>query len=137
MDFTIRQTKEDDYEAVFALVHDSGVSLDFTEQQFRSMLRRTPECYYVAEADDQVVGNVFGMHDGAFRGYIGSLVVAEPYRRRGIAKALVKELIGVYESLGLKRIFAQIEKTNEASLGLFRSLGMNPSETHYVVDNLH
>lgn len=61
MDFTIRPTREEDYEAVFGLVHESGVSLDFTEDMFKRMLEKNPDCYYVAEAEGKVVGNVFGM----------------------------------------------------------------------------
>ena len=137
MAFTVRPTRLEDYEAVFGLVHDSGVSMDFTKDMFRKMLEHNPDCYFVAEADGKIIGNVFGMHDGAFRGYIGSLVVADDYRRQSVASALVENLLDRYRELGLNRVFAHILKSNEASLALFRKLGMNPSDGHYVVDNLH
>ncbi|MBI4174623.1 MAG: GNAT family N-acetyltransferase [Candidatus Aenigmarchaeota archaeon] len=136
MNYSIRETRPTDFDAVYNLLEKGKIPISvLNEERFRKLLEKNGDCCFVAEADGIVVGNVFGMHDGAIRGYIGSLAVADDYRRRGIGKALVTKVLNVYKSLEIPRIFAHVEKTNDASIRLFKSLGIEPRETHYLIDN--
>ena len=55
----------------------------------------------VAVTEGAVVGFGYGMGDGLVQSYLAQLAVAAPYRRRGIAKRLVKE---VFDATGTQRM---------------------------------
>jgi GNAT superfamily N-acetyltransferase len=52
-----------------------------------------------------------------------AFVVREDQRRRGLATALLKRLIGVAQDRGLRRLWGQVNTHNAAMLGLFRRHG--------------
>jgi GNAT superfamily N-acetyltransferase len=49
-----------------------------------------------------------------------AFVVREDQRRRGLATALLRRLVGVASERGLKHLWAQVNTHNAAMLGLFR-----------------
>jgi ribosomal protein S18 acetylase RimI-like enzyme len=57
--------------------------------------------------------------------YVDELVVAEAMRRRGIGRALVRELLRIGEARGCREAWVLAEPTNAAALGLYRSLSPN------------
>lgn len=65
-------------------------------QHVRTRFRAAPECAWVAEADDEVVGSVFATRWGRF-GFFGPLTVHPDYWDRGIATRLLEP---VMETLG-------------------------------------
>lgn len=86
----------------------------------------------------QLVANkriLMGFEDGRPVGFIGEhlegsmglLHILPQYRRKGYAEALEKSMIAKTLKEGLIP-FGQVEKTNQASLGLQRKLGMTLSE---------
>jgi ribosomal-protein-alanine N-acetyltransferase len=76
----------------------------------------------VAEVDRQVVGNaqltVWGLE-----GEIGSLVVAEGYRRRGLARRLLAELIAQAEQRNLVTLEIRVCQRQPAILAFYERLG--------------
>ncbi len=135
MNYIIRQTREEDFEAVAALLMEAGLIMSyFDEKGFRAMLSHNPGFCFVAEADERVVGNVFASHNGAFKGNVEKLAVSGPYRRQGIGFDLLRTAYGALKSAGIPLIYAHVEKANEASIGLFRSAGFQIRDTHYLMD---
>jgi ribosomal protein S18 acetylase RimI-like enzyme len=87
---------------------------------------------YVAEADDQVVGMVtvcvFTTLTGK-KAYLDHLVVARNWRRRGVARHLMRHAIDIAKIAGASRLdlTASVEKV--AARTLYGSLGFQERET--------
>ena len=56
-------------------------------------------------------------------GYVYFLAVDSKFRRQGIARTLVLESLSRFARRGATRVFAAVTEENDASLGLFGSLG--------------
>ncbi len=56
-------------------------------------------------------------------GYVYFIAVDTNFRRRGIARTLVNESLNRFARRGATRVFAAVTEENDASLGLFGSLG--------------
>jgi len=135
MKITIRQTQESDYAAILKLLQDTKLcGTEFTEERFRNMLARNREFCYAAEAKGQIVGNVFGTHDGGFIASIRKVAVANQYRRKKIASDLVRKVVEKFDGIKIPLVYAHVEKTNNASLKMLDSLGFSIRKTHYLID---
>jgi ribosomal protein S18 acetylase RimI-like enzyme len=78
----------------------------------------------VAVADDEIVGFARAITDGISNGYLSMVVVAQPYRRRGIGQALVESLIGSETN-----ITWVLRAGREGAVGFFAKLGFSVSTT--------
>ncbi len=52
-----------------------------------------------------------------------NLGVAEPMRRRGIARALVRELLAVFSGSGVRTVFLEVRESNHPARGLYDAFG--------------
>lgn len=130
-----RKTSEADFEGVSKLLAQAKLREPyFTRDRFENMLARNRGFCYVAEDEVEIIGNVFGTHDGGFIGYLRKIAVKEVYRRQKIASNLVRIAVEKFEEAGIPLIFAHVEKTNEPSLGLLKSLGFEIRDSHYLID---
>ena len=81
---------------------------------------------YVAATGERVVGMVtlctFETLTGP-KAFLDHLVVAPPWRRRGIARALVRHAIGVAEAAGASRVDLTASESKQAARALYESLG--------------
>ena len=127
---TVRDIRRDDwpceYEAVTRLWSDAGLPFrargrDRADKVLREIERGTATLL-LAEADDAPVGVVLATHDGR-KGWINRLAVAPAYRRRGIARLLVREAEARLAALGLEITAALVETPNSSSLAFFESIG--------------
>jgi ribosomal protein S18 acetylase RimI-like enzyme len=83
-----------------------------------------PATYLVAVGQDS--GEYAGlarvwMNPGRPR--LGLIAVRPAYRRRGLARALLGQALGVLSELGLAEVTAEVDATNAASRTLMNSLG--------------
>lgn len=135
MVWNIRETREEDFEGVGEVLQEANLKdPHFTKEKFKKMLERNKGFCYVAEEKNKIVGTAFGMHDGAFRGYIGKVAVAKEYRKQKIASKLIETIIRKLGELEISLIFAHVKKENEASLQLFKSVGFKIRESRYLMD---
>ena len=81
-----------------------------------------PSVYLVAVHDDEYIGiaRVWMRRPTPRLGFVG---VSRPYRRRGVALALLSRVLGVLASRGIPDVTTEIDETNTASRGLFEGLG--------------
>lgn len=82
---------------------------------------------YLAVIDGEVVGWCWGQHmlrpDRTSMMYLHELEVAEAFRRRGIARALVEAFIEVGRALGASKMFLTTGEANAAARALYEQLG--------------
>lgn len=135
MSVTIRETNEKDFREIDRLLSQSSLKdASFTKEKFKRMLKRCKGACYVAEDAGVIIGNAFGMHDGAFSGYIRKVVVDKNSRRKGIASALMNAIIKKFQKEGIPVAFVHAAKENSASHRLFESLGFEERHTHVIFD---
>jgi ribosomal protein S18 acetylase RimI-like enzyme len=120
---TIRPAAAGDLDAVLALWGDARSAHAVTED--------TPErvaaivaagAVVVAELDGAIVGAAIAAFDG-WRGNFYRLAVAPPFRRRGIARALVEAGEARLRALGAPRVTALVAFDDAAARGFWASVG--------------
>lgn len=100
---SIRSVTAEDHARLLALWQRTpGIRLrpEDAFEPFCVYLRRNPELSLVSEIDGRLVGSLLVGHDGR-RGYLQHLVVDEPYRGRGLARALLNEALARLAELGI------------------------------------
>ena len=76
-------------------------------------------------SEDEPLGFVLGRSNHA-RAEVLSLGVAPSARKRGIARALMKEAIGRVSRRGLHELYLEVAEDNTAAQRLYRALGFAP-----------
>ncbi|TMA08840.1 MAG: GNAT family N-acetyltransferase [Methanobacteriota archaeon] len=81
--------------------------------------------FLIADVDGVPTGFLVGRWFGGRPpiGYVYFIAVDSNFRRRGIARTLVDESLRRFARRGATRVFAAVTEENDASLGLFGSLG--------------
>ncbi|HZQ48353.1 MAG TPA: GNAT family acetyltransferase [Verrucomicrobiae bacterium] len=80
------------------------------------------QLFFVAVADDAVVGTIMAGYDG-HRGWIYSVAVSPAHRRRGIGRELVSHAERALISQGCVKINLQILEENGSVSAFYASLG--------------
>lgn len=126
MPFRIRRLRASDYDDLIALFEACGLDPRTRGRDSRTsivlQLRVNRGSYLGALDGPRLVGAVLGTHDSR-KGWINRLAVHPDYRRRGIAKRLVRACERALRAKGLEMFAALIEPGNDASEAVFRSLG--------------
>jgi len=82
---------------------------------------------YLAVIDGEVAGWCWGQHmirpDQTSMIYLHELEVAEAFRRRGLARALVDAFIEAGRALGASKMFLTTGEANTAARALYEQLG--------------
>ena len=65
--------------------------------------------------------------------YIYDLAVAESYRRRGIATALIRSLESLSHGLGAYVIFVQADHVDDPAIALYTKLGTREDVMHFDI----
>jgi GNAT superfamily N-acetyltransferase len=84
----------------------------------------------VAEVDDQVIGFMAYRTDWFQCTFVTLVSVQKDHRRKGIARALYREVEGISPS---PRLFSSTEETNSIAIRMHTALGFQPSGH---IDNL-
>lgn len=104
--FTIRPFRLADYPAAYALWQSTegvGLNESDTEPAIAAFLDRNAGLSAVAiDPADQLIGAVLCGHDGR-RGYLHHLAVARPFRRLGIANALLTHCFAALAGSGIAK----------------------------------
>ncbi len=124
--FLIRKLTPDDIPALLELWRLAGLpheprGRDSPESLLREM-ELNSDGFLGAFHGKTLVGALIASYDGR-RGWINRLAVRPEYRRRGIAKALIREAESMLVGKGARVVSALVYSRNEPSLALFSSLG--------------
>jgi ribosomal protein S18 acetylase RimI-like enzyme len=96
---------------------------DFREETFDSE-QFDPATYLVAvEADSGRYVGLARVWIGPGRPRLGLIAVTRPWRRRGLARALLTRAFGVLYQRGQSEVTAEVDDTNIASASLLREMG--------------
>jgi ribosomal protein S18 acetylase RimI-like enzyme len=136
----IRPLRLADYRELIALFRLCGIDPRTRGRESRSgiaaQLRTASNRYLGAFDGDRLVGAVLGTQDSR-KGWINRLAVHPEYRRRGLARRLVRTCERDLRSQGIRMFAALIEPANKASAEVFRSLGYEVQPILYARRKLH
>jgi len=113
-DFELQELQLTDYAAAMALWNSApGVRVNEPREEYERILHRNPGLATAAWIGDELAGAVLCCHDGR-RGYLYHLAVAEKFRRRGIARAIVDHCLQLLTRAGIQRctIFLVADNTS-------------------------
>ena len=120
----VRSTTASDVAAIHRLLLTHGWAHRVGEVEELGRLIAASQRAVVAVADGEVVGFARAITDGISNGYVSMVVVAGPYRRRGVGQALVERLIGAEP-----HITWVLRAGREGAAGFFAKLGFSASTT--------
>jgi ribosomal-protein-alanine N-acetyltransferase len=109
----------------------------WSEECFRQELEENKLAFYVvAELDGKIIGYA-GLWAIIDEGHITNIVTAPEYRRKGVAKAIVKVLINVSEKAGLNSFTLEVRTSNSKAQNLYKQFGFEASGLRkgYYEDN--
>lgn len=94
----------------------------WSEQSLASEMSRENSVFLMAFDGETPVGYV-GLSSVLDEGYMGNLAVIDAYRRKGIGKALMLELIKECQALNLAFVTLEVRSSNEPAIRLYQNLG--------------
>jgi len=116
----------DDYQAVYDLWAQAGTGVHLRRSdepaEIEKKLQRDPDLFLLAEIDSQLVGAVLGGFDGR-RGMVYHLAVAEEFRQRGIATALMQHLEERLRAKGCLKTYLLVTNDNDGAMHFYETLG--------------
>jgi ribosomal protein S18 acetylase RimI-like enzyme len=120
----IRRCRPEEAEALLTLWRQSEATVSATDtvEDIRRAVSDSPARVLVADIDGRIIGSVIGSFDG-WRGNIYRLVVHPEHRRRGIARALVREVEQHLTTQGTRRITALVEKDHPLAMAFWHGVG--------------
>ncbi|EJD04725.1 acyl-CoA N-acyltransferase [Fomitiporia mediterranea MF3/22] len=121
---------ESDLPSIMALVQ-SELSEPYVIYTYRYFLRQWPHLSFLAYSSTLPTGDPIGVivckqslhRDAANRGYIAMLSVDRGWRKRGIARTLVRHSVDAMKEHGVEEVVLETEFDNAAALSLYESLG--------------
>jgi ribosomal protein S18 acetylase RimI-like enzyme len=132
------------WEAMIEAVRDHWGASESEEQDFEGWLAhplRQPELWVVAWDGDQVAGSILNYinHDynadtGRKIGYTEFITVRRPWRRRGLARAMLARSMAVHRAYGMTQTALGVDTDNPSgALSLYQSMGyqVTGQETTY------
>ena len=105
MEYSIRQMTIEDYEEVYSLWKQTeglGLEESDTREGIALYLGRNPGLCFVAMVSGAIIATVLCGHEGR-RGILRHLVVKPEFRRKGIARSLVKECLAALAKEGIRK----------------------------------
>jgi len=119
---SLEPMRGDDVDRVVAIERDS-FSMPWSRGAFLYEIEQNRAARsWVCRADGRVVGYLC-LWEVADEIHITNLAVDRAYRRQGIARYLLTEILGDAQRRGLRTVFLEVRPTNTGALSLYESLG--------------
>lgn len=89
-----RAATTEDYEAIRRFLAENGWEKRVADRERFQKMMENADRTIVALDGERIVGFARALCDDASNGYIGTVAVAEDFRKKGVGRALVERLIG-------------------------------------------
>jgi len=138
----ISVAEKDDISAI-AELEKMCFSSPWSEKAVLDTMSGENSLFLVAKAEGKICGYI-GSYSALDEGYITNVAVNPDFRRRGVGKALVGELIRQGKEKGLSFLTLEVRESNEGAIALYSDLGFenvgkrprfysNPTEAAYLM----
>lgn len=119
--WSIRTMRATDLAAVMRIELDS-YTMPWSEQTFRSLLRRADADMLVVEADEEVIGYSASWYvlDQA---ELGNVAVATTWRRNGVGARLIEIVLTRAAERGVREVFLEVRPSNDDAQRLYQRFG--------------
>ncbi len=117
----IKRMTEDTVSAV-AELEAEVFSVPWSRQGFADTLTMENVIFLTAMEDEELLGYC-GIYLAADEGEITNVAVSPKYRRRGVAKALVQQVMDMTRTKGIRTYILEVRASNEGALRLYEGLG--------------
>ncbi len=112
----------DEAMALWRITEGMGLRPADERQHIARYLARNPGLSFVARDGDRLVGTVLCGHDGR-RGYLQHLAVEKAYRRQGIGRALVSQVLAALRAIDINKCHLFVIKTNVQAVDFWQRIG--------------
>ena len=119
----IKRTKKRDIAAI-AELEKLCFSAPWSEKAIEETMSGERAVFLTAKEGVEIAGYI-GSYCCYPEGYITNIAVAPAFRRRGIGRALVSELIKIGREEGFSFLTLEVRASNEAAISLYKSLGFS------------
>lgn len=116
-----RKLRAEDVEALSVMAKEC-FSVPWTAKAFSDLVADDKSIYLVAEKNGEVIG-CCGVVNSFGDGSIDIVMVTEKERGRGIACAMLQELMTVGETIGVENYTLEVRVSNAAAIHLYEKLG--------------
>jgi ribosomal protein S18 acetylase RimI-like enzyme len=143
--FVFKRAAASDIESLLTLMNEFYAEAGFalnrasTSAALQSLLS-SPSlgCVWLAQLDDVPVGHTvltvrFTMEHEGLSGYIDDLYVEPRYRRLGVGRGLLCELVAECHLRGCKSLQVEVGQENAAALSLYGRLGLHATRDGRVL----
>lgn len=117
----IRRMQECDLDQV-AILEKLIFSEPWSRLGFETTYLKEENCYFVAVEDGQVLAYC-GLWGIAGEGDICNVAVRKDARRRGLAEAMLKELLAAGRAMGISAFTLEVRVKNAPAIALYHKLG--------------
>ncbi len=122
-DFTIEIRRMQEGQAEQAAALEAQVfSVPWSAQAFTDALRLDHTLFYTAFVNGNFAGYC-GMYLAADEGEITNVAVAPAYRRHQVARSLLAKLFADAAQKGVRQIFLEVRRSNQAAIHLYQKMG--------------
>lgn len=117
----IRELRHDDVEEI-GKIEAACFSMPWSVKALSDVVDDENSLYLVAEADGVLAG-LAGATNAAGEGNVNNVAVAEPFRGKGIATALMQELLRRGAERGMEAFTLEVRVSNAPAVHLYEKLG--------------
>ena len=125
MQFQVYPAAEADLDAIEA-IEKASFSLPWTREQLRGQLPDGQHEFFTAKDGAGTVLGYVGMMTVLDEGYISNVAVRADCRRKGIADALISEMLNAAKRRELSFVTLEVRAGNQAAIALYAKHGFLP-----------
>jgi len=136
----LRAATLEDAERITALSHQLGydATVQQTSARLSGILSSTDNCVYVVADGDNVIGWIHGIYSVRVESdafvEIGGLVIDMNYRRKGVGKMLVNEVIEWSRARNIHKIRVRSNTIRKEAHVFYKSMGFAETKEQKIFD---
>ena len=120
---TIRSFQTRDLPRLSVLEEEAFESDAWPKELFVFYARQCPDFFLIAKARNRIAGYCIGRLRTSTSAEIDSVAVFREFRRQGIARILIRELLRRFRRYGVSDIGLMVRPDNAAALAFYHALG--------------